>query len=83
MEERLLVACAVLVALVGLFLLFLVQPSESEGFRLQGTVLERHGRYVIVATNVTLVAREVREGDSIDLPVFWSGDSFVAVYKTE
>ena len=83
MDERTMLVSASIVALIGLVLLFLVQPSEDEGFHLRGVVLEDRGTYTTVATNVTLIARDVRRGDIVNTPVFWSDDSFVAVPKKE
>jgi uncharacterized membrane protein YbhN (UPF0104 family) len=83
MNEQWLLVGALLTAVLGLILLFIVQPVDNEGFHLQGTIVERRGMVATVATNITLIVREGRRGDTVNVPVFWSGDSFVAVQRTE
>lgn len=70
---------AALVAVLGLLVLAFVPVSETEGARLRGVVVEDAGSRSVVLANVTLIARDVRKGDVVDIAVFWGGDAFVAV----
>lgn len=79
MVERTLLVFAFLVAVSGLCILVALQPEETQGLRLRGVVVEDHGTRSMVTTNVTLIARDVKRGDVVDVPVFWGGDAFVAL----
>ena len=58
-------------------------PAASERYILQGEVRSVHGREATVLAEVTLVSRDVRAGEIIAVPVFWTGETFVAVQSEE
>jgi hypothetical protein len=73
------IVLAALVALAGLILLGFVRPDVDEGYRLQGTVIDDRGSRSTVKADVTLVARDVKKGDVVNVSVFWDGTVFVAI----
>ena len=82
MRDRTLIIIASLVAAAGLVILFMQAPPETTGFVLEGTVVDVHGSTILVATNVTVVARGQRMGESFRSTVFWADNRFVALRPT-
>lgn len=69
---------ALALAVIGLSILLLIAPEgDEQRYVLRGTVVEREGRSATVATNMTVVGRNL--GGTIEREVFWNGNEFIAV----
>lgn len=79
MDDRVLIIASVVVACIGLVLLWFVKPVAEEQFVLRGVVTEQHGRTAIVTANVTVVGKNLSKGKTIEKAVFWDGVRFVMI----
>jgi len=77
MDDSVLLWLSIILAAVGLCLLFFVKPEAQDNPLLHGTVLERHGLRATVLANVTVIGTGLVPGHEIEKPVFWNGEAFV------
>lgn len=82
MRDATLVWFAAVVAACGLALLLVAAPAPDTPLQLEGTVVAVRGSRAVLQTNVTLVGRGLRVGESFQGNVFWSDDHFVALRPT-